>query len=46
MKERRKGVEERREEKEEAKEETRPVCCEIRNSKLFIRLFTNGFTDG
>jgi hypothetical protein len=33
---RREGVEERREEEEE---ERRRVCCEIRNSRLFIGVF-------
>jgi hypothetical protein len=37
---RREGVEKRKEEKEE---ERRRVCCEIRDSKLFIRAFYRRF---
>jgi hypothetical protein len=37
---RREGVEKRKEEKEE---ERRRVCCEIRDSKLFIRAFYRCF---
>jgi hypothetical protein len=37
---RREGVEERRGEEEE-EEERRRVCCEIRDSRLFIKAFTD-----
>jgi hypothetical protein len=36
---RKEGVEERREEEEEEEEERRRVCCEIRDSRLFIGAF-------
>jgi hypothetical protein len=38
----------RREEKkkEEEEEERRRVCCKNKDSRLFIQVFTDGFTDG